>query len=287
METLKDFITYQKIVKNLSINTLKSYETDIMEFIKYIGDTNFETMTKQDVCDYLEFVENKGNSATTRNRKLSSVKNFFTWMHNQQLIQINVTSSLEFAKVIKKKPQAFTKQEASKILKYAEKNLSKRDYLIFQIFLNCGLRRFELCNIQMDNVEIEKNSILILGKGGKERYVYFNDYVKTLLKDYIKTEREETNKFNSNFLFVSRKNDKISERRMSELIDNVLMKLKLKREGMSVHALRKTYATLLHRNGVDINIIKEVLGHASIETTTIYVSIDNDQVKNAAMKLKI
>ena len=153
-----------------------------------------------------------------------------------------------------------------------------RDYCIITLFINCGMRLSELTGINLG--DIKKDTIRILGKGNKERLVYLNDACKQALELYI-SRRPNTPK-EPNALFVSRNGRRISPRRVEQIVSGVLANAGLDGKGYSTHKLRHTAATLMYQYGqVDVNVLKEILGHANLSTTQIYTHVASSQVRSA------
>lgn len=293
MQKIKDFITYNKIIKNVSNNTLRAYESDITEFTRYITDNDYHLMIKQDIYDYIEFLENKGNGPATRARKISAVKMFFKWLLENEYIEKDITENIQLPKLVKRKPKSFSQEEVKGIIDAVKESkgtslTSTRNVLIIALLINCGFREFELCNIELSNIDMKDNQIKILGKGGKERVVYFNNGIKALLKEFIEDNRNNSKYAkDSPYLFVSRSSERISERQVSLIVADILEKNGLKKKGVAVHALRKTCATLLYNMGVDLGVIQSTLGHSKMDTTMLYVGIGDEKVKEAGMNLNL
>ena len=181
---------------------------------------------------------------------------------------------------VERLPKSLTLEEAKKIqtvftIKNSKNSL--RNNAIICLFLSAGLRVSELISIKFTDIDFEKNSIQILGKGNKERTVYFSDYCKKQIKKYLSTRKD-----NNPFLFVSNKNDKLSREEINYITKKAYKLMNLEDRHYSTHTLRHTAATLLYMYvKEDTLLLKEFLGHSSIASTQIYTHIHNRQVKEA------
>lgn len=158
---------------------------------------------------------------------------------------------------------------------------SLRDYCIITLFLNCGMRLSELVGLNINDINFNESKMKLLGKGNKERYIYFNNACKIALEDYLNSRENSIN--DPDAVFLSRKNKRISKRRVEQIVNESIKKIGLSGQGYSVHKLRHTAATLMYQHGnVDTLTLKEILGHKSIATTEIYTHLSNEILKNAA-----
>jgi site-specific recombinase XerD len=157
-----------------------------------------------------------------------------------------------------------------------------RDYCILTLFLNCGMRLSELCNLNVTDITSD-GSLRILGKGNKERVIYLNEACRTSLSEYLKIRPNEgVSADHKNALFISRNKRRISNKTVQHIVYSYLEKIGLGGQGLSVHKLRHTAATLMYQHGgVDIRVLQDVLGHENLGTTQIYTHVADAQVKNA------
>lgn len=314
---LNDYLSYLKTIKGLSPNTIKEYDYDLTLFIKYqiIRKIYFDDIEKfntsfipekineifnvkfissiniQDMYAYLSFLDNeRSDSASTRSRKISALKSFYKYLHNEiELIDNNITDKLSNPKIQKRQPVYLTLNETEKLIDIIamEKNdfLRDRDLAIIFTFLTTGMRLSELVSINVSSIKYDHFNII--GKGNKERTIYLTDNCLRVIENYIKTRNDYLGdqKDKIDALFVSTRKKRISNRAVQSTIDKYLKKAGLDTEIYSTHKLRHTAATLMYKYGnVDIRALKDILGHEDISTTQIYTHLDDEDLKNAINK---
>lgn len=312
---LKDYLNYLKTIKGLSSSTIKEYRYDLIVFIKhqlvrkiYFGDYErfeeefdynsinqifdkkfIENINIQDLYSYLSFLDNeKNDTASTRSRKISAIKSFYKYLHNEiELIDNNLSDKLSNPKIQKRQPVYLTLHETEILLNtiMKEKNefLRHRDLAMIFTFLTTGMRLSELVSI--DLADIKGDSFRIIGKGNKERTVYLTENCLGVIKKYIEVRNEYLGDKAMDALFISTRKNRISNRAVQSTIDKYLEKAGFDTSVYSTHKLRHTSATLMYKYGnVDIRALKDILGHASVSTTQIYTHLDDEDLKNAVNK---
>ena len=299
---LKEFLTYMRVVKNRSERTVEAYYIDISNFLKFIklqkgsgsfnSDSNDESIsdidikviksiTLIDVYEYLNFTANEhSNTAKTRARKVSSLRMFFKYLtKNTQYLETNPIENIESPAIKNPLPKHLTLEQTVELLDSVNGKFSKRDYCILTFFVNCGFRLSELVGINVN--DISENHVRITGKGNKQRVLYLNDACQSALKEYLDDESRPKAK-GSDALFVSRQGNRISQRRVQQIVDDALKACGLSGEGFSTHKLRHTAATLMYQHGnVDVRVLQKILGHEGLQTTQIYTHVADEQVDNA------
>lgn len=301
---LNEFWFNLVVAKGKSERTVEGYLIDIRTFLRYliymdsdeeidfdkISIKNFDVnrldnVSLQKIYEYIYFLqEERKNNAKTISRKISSLKSLYKYLTNIAMtVQNDPTTNLELPKLKKSLPKYLTLEQSQDLLASAEDDgsYSARDYCIITLFLNCGMRLSELVGLNLSDINFTENKMKLLGKGNKERYIYFNNACRESLLEYINSRENSVQ--DPDAVFLSRKNRRISRRRVEQIIDNHLRKIGLSGQGYSVHKLRHTAATLMYQHGhVDTLTLKEILGHKSIATTEIYTHLTSDILKNAA-----
>lgn len=278
---ITDYITWLETQKESSKNTLDNYKLDLEIFEKYLIDNN---LTITDVT--IENIENfktymlkeKEWASSTRARRIIALRNFYEYLTIKELVKKNPTLGVEVPKIPKRQPVYLTERQAKKLVSMTETQVEPyrtRDRLLLLMFLTVGLRVEEMSNVKLD--DITENVLTVIGKGNKQRRIVLNDDVMETLKDYLCIRPNV-----SEYLFISNRNQRMVKRTMQYTVDKYLELAKLDTSVYSVHKLRHTACTLMHKSGVDIKTLKEILGHEKIETTEIYTHIDDDQLKKAA-----
>lgn len=306
---IERFGNYQNYM-NRSKGTIEQYRLDLTMFVKYLfasrkglptkGDA-FDKMdvstiddefilsaTPDEILSFLMFVTNgRENSATTRARKLCSIRTFYKYTVNTlHLLEVNPAANIEAPAVKKQLPKYLTVDESIALLdavkEYAGESERERDYAIITLFLNCGMRLSELCGISIGDLEPHLESLLVTGKGSKQRIIYLNDACKSSLTAYLNVRIKSPNVKDRNALFLSNRGNRISKKTVQALVYKYLRAAGLEYKHFSTHKLRHTAATLMYQSGnVDVRVLKDILGHEQLNTTQIYTHISDQQMKNA------
>lgn len=304
---LSEFLFYLLTIKGRSKRTVDAYYIDLRTFLRYIkciklhaadpddSDTfshmtivnvpleTIASITLGDVYQYLNYTASgRENNAKTRSRKVSSLRSFFNYLTIKSgLLKTNPIENLEVPSVKKSVPRYLTLEECLELLTHIESSSYERDFCMATLFLNCGMRLSELVGINLQ--DIRDDTVRLLGKGNKERIVYINDACKKALAAYLAVRTPPTNEKYRDALFLSSRGTRISPRRVEQIIARCLQQAGLSGQGYSPHKLRHTAATLMYQHGgVDIRVLKEILGHASLSTTEIYTHISDRQMEKAA-----
>lgn len=304
---LNSFLDYSATILNKAPNTIKEYNYDLANFLKYIKysfkltniedmkeipihDMTIDTIKKiklEDIHSFLSYLKMTFHSKpATLARKVASIRVFFNYLfRNAKLIQENPAQYLETPKLDKRLPKYLSLDDSKKLLTITSEDTrnSKRDYAIITLFLNCGMRLSELVNINIKDIDFNECKLNVIGKGNKERAIYLNKACIKAIEDYLSVRPKDKVKFDSrDALFLSERRERISNRTVQYTVKQELRKAGLDTNKYSVHKLRHTAATLMYKYGnVDIRALQELLGHESIATTEIYTHVDNEQVRNA------
>ena len=186
---------------------------------------------------------------------------------------------MEYPKLRKSLPKYLTLEQAAALLRSVSGTNQKRDYAILMLFLNCGIRRSELVGLNISDVFEDR--IRVIGKGNKERIVYFGSACHNAIEAYM-DERNKMTLTDNRALFGSRNGNRISVTAVHRLVEKALMKAGLDVTQFSAHKLRHTAATMMLSGGVDVKTVQEVLGHENLNTTQIYTHIESTELKIAA-----
>lgn len=274
---LRTFFRFMARHKGLVSKSAPDEETDIspigIEFIKKI--------TLNDAYAYLIYLKNeRKNNEITRARRVISIRRFFVYLtDNLGLLGSNPMKNLDIPKTKKSLPKYLTLEEAERLLSVIDGPYKERDYAIITLFLNCGMRLAELVSIDYNDIKAD-GSLVITGKGNKERVIYLNNACIRALADYMK--KRPVDGVKDRALFLSSRNKRISPKTVQHIVYTNLDKAGLGDRGLSVHKLRHTAATLMYQYGnVDLLLLKEVLGHENLGTTEIYTHTTADAAKKA------
>ena len=194
-------------------------------------------------------------------------------------MQENPVADLEYPKLRKSLPKYLTFQESAALLQAVSGQNQVRDYAILMLFLNCGIRRSELVGLNL--TDVYEDRIRVVGKGNKERFVYFGSACRKAIDAYL-IERKKKILTDNRALFGSRDNNRISSAAVHRLVKKAFLQAGLDATQFSAHKLRHTAATMMLSGGVDVKTVQEVLGHENLNTTQIYTHIENTELKLAA-----
>ena len=301
-EIIRNYLIYMSTVKGKSENTINEYYRDLRTFFRYIkrsrklvsADTEFsdiniddvdldliKTLTLDDGYGFMLFLQReRSNSAAARRRKVSALSTFFKYLTNKKMVlESNPLEGLESPKVGKRLPKYLSLEQCYALLNAVDGEYKERDYCILVFFLNCGMRLSELCSINYNSIHDGK--LRIIGKGNKERTVFLNKACLDAFEAYMRVRPVDGVK-DKYALFISRNLNRISPSMVQKLVNKYLDKIGLGGQGYSVHKLRHTAATLMYQyGGVDIRILKEILGHENLGTTEIYTHLSEKQMEQA------
>lgn len=304
-QILRNYLNFMIVIKGKSPNTVREYYYDLRLFFRFVHasvnnisfneinkvnlDDFDEKLLKQislnDLYEFMAYINNShSDNDNYRARKVASLKSFFNYLHIKiGFIDNNPAANLDSPKIKKRMPRYLTLDESISFLSNIDGKFQARDLAIFSIFLNCGLRLSELVGINLKNINFEKRSLRVIGKGNKERLVYLNDLCINAIKNYLEVRPEVVVQSDIDALFISSQGRRISNRMVEILAKKYFEKAGLDYELYSPHKLRHTAATLMYRDGnVDIRTLQELLGHTSLATTQIYTHIKNDDLRDAA-----
>lgn len=289
-ESLLSFLNYIIKQKNYSINTSKNYEIDILEFKEYIDKKSISYLEVDYdlIKGYLMELYNRKLSRNSVARKLSSLRSFYKYLFNNNLIKTNPFKYVSTPKKEKRLPKYLGVEELETIFNTPDLNtpLGQRDRLILEVLYATGIRVSELVNIKINDIDFYKKEIRILGKGNKERIDPFGDYCLDAMENFINDGRKKIlKKFNTTceYLIINGHGKKITTRGVEKILDNIIKKASLKKH-VSPHMLRHSFATHLLNEGCDILTVQELLGHESLESTQVYTHVSNERLRAVYLK---
>ena len=279
---IEEFLSYIYGVRNLSENTLEGYKHDLDLFVELLGnESELEDITLGDLQLCVAQLTEKKFAATSINRFISAVRSFFKYAFRMGYIKVNPALRLKTIKAPQKMPRFLYPSETEEFCAQPEKtNLlwPSRDEAIIKCLYSSGCRVGELAGLKLRDLSSDLSSAIVLGKGKKERRVFFSDETVAALKKYL-LERKQHIKKDSNVdaLFVNQQATALTIRGIRYII-NRYSGIEGTNHHISPHALRHTFATTLLSNGADIRVVQELLGHASISTTQRYTHITTEQL---------
>ncbi len=285
---LEDYSNYLEERKNFSYNTVNAYLKDLNALLAYLNKdnkiNNFASIDYRLIRKYVVFLKQNKYSDRTIARKISSFRVFFKYLVQQELIDSNPAEYVQIPKLKKKLPDFLFFEEIIKLIdSFKEDNaITKRDQVIVELLYGTGMRVTELSDLNLKDINLEDDTIRVLGKGSKERIVPFSKPVKEAIKKYIEQRGQIPKKnyrqsISNKALFINNIGKRISARSIRRII-NKYIRIACINKKISPHVFRHTFATHLLNGGADLRSVQELLGHESLSTTQIYTHITKDNL---------
>ena len=276
------YLEYINIEKRYSPNTIISYRKDLEDFAKFLLDTesigNLQKADKKMVRNFIIYLNNQKLSKRSINRKISTLKSFYNFLLRISEIKTSPLEGISMLKFYAEKQIPFSEEEMKHLLLILEEaQVELLDKLIIEVLYQTGMRRAELCNLPLENVNFSRNEIVVIGKGNKERIVPISPDLSKVLKIYYLEHRKPTAEAEKYF-FVSSKGKKITEKFVYFMVTSYLSQVSLK-EKKSPHILRHSFATHVLNGGAEISKVKKIMGHASLASTQVYTNANIEQLK--------
>lgn len=282
------FLEKLKYEYNYSDLTINGYDYEITKFLDYLNDNHldYKKINLDMIRNYLKYLDSLKYKKNSISKNLSSLRSFYKFLTEEKVILNNPFKNISNPKKDKKLPDFLNYEEINKLFDCADTTtpLGLRNRCILEILYDTGIRVSELVNLKINDIEFDKKIINILGKGKKERIVYYGDYLQEVLDKYINDSRKYllNNKL-SEYLILNNNGSKITTRGVEYIIDKMVNEAAIKHK-ISPHVLRHTFATHMLNGGADIKSIQQLLGHESLSTTGIYTHITNDVLRQEYLK---
>ena len=283
-EYVVKFIDELKYQKNYSILTVNGYLKDIDLFLEYLNENNirnFDDVEYKDIRLYINYLYNIEFNNKTISRHISSLRSLFKYLKSNNIVTNNPMILVSNPKLEKKLPKYLNFNEVEKLLNaYDNSNyIGVRNSLILEMLYSTGIRVSEIVNIKLSDISKEDMSIKVVGKGNKERIVFYGKICSELLNLYLKESYYKLNKNNLEYLILSKTGKKINDREIRMIVDNAATMAGIKIK-ISPHVLRHTFATHMLQDGADLRTVQELLGHENLSTTQIYTHLTNEKIRN-------
>jgi len=287
MDYISNFINYLQATKNLSAKTLSAYKSDLKQFFGFESN-----IPSPDVCAFVSHLKiNKNLKDTSIRRKIITLKNFYDYLLNYDYIEVSPFAKLKFRfKQERKLPKTLSVAEVSKMLECFNsdfifksdfsKKVYMRDAALIDLLISTGIRIGEAAAITLDDIAVTERTLLIHGKGRKQRLIYISSPVTW---ERIKNLIKERRKLNGDYLFVNRYGNPITVHGIEDIYKKYVKKANINTKS-TPHYLRHTFATNLLSNGADLRSVQEILGHASVATTQIYTEVTTARKKQVLKK---
>ena len=282
---LKEYLTVIKLEKNLSDNSVASYETDLKKFLEFIEGkkiSDWSGVTSDLIVEYFQKQREDGLGSSTTARYLSSLKGFFKYLYKNKYVEKDAAENLSSTKLSRHLPAVLSFYEVDKILESPDVTtvLGRRDKAVLEIMYSSGLRVSELINLKLGDLFFNDEVIRVLGKGSKQRIVpigssaviWCNEY---LLKSRIHLENKSKSQ---SYVFLNSRGTKLSRMGIWKIVDVYTKAAGIEKE-VHPHTFRHSFATHLLEGGADLRAVQEMLGHSDISTTQIYTHVDREYIK--------
>ena len=287
--SIENFKNYLKLERGLSINSIKSYEFDLIQFKNFIIENAINESPKQ--CSsstvktylYKNFSNKKSRSQA---RSISALKSFFNYLLFEGEINSSPLNDIESPKIENKLPEVLTEDEIKRLISSVnlDSKFGQRNKTIIEVLYGTGIRVSELTDLKLSNIFFDENILKVTGKGNKERLVPLGKIASIEIKKYL-NDRDKL-KINSKFsdiLFLNRYGRQLTRSMIFKVINDYSKNAKIDKK-ISPHTLRHSYATHLLKNGADLRTIQLILGHESITTTEIYTHLDTFHLEDVLKK---
>lgn len=284
MSIVQKFLNYLSLEKRYSKHTIRSYKTDLALYQQHL-DSTFQVTpqkaTNKMIRTWLVSELEKGNTARSVNRKISTLKSFYKYATKNKIIQKNPTLVLSTSKASKKIPSFLSQDEINQLLdnyKFKADYQGERDRLMIELFYSTGIRLSELINIRLKDIDIPNGQLKVVGKRNKERIIPLTNELVNTIPMFIKT-RKEVDVNDTPYLLLTNKGLILNPSMVYRTINKLLSSVSSLKNA-SPHVLRHTFATHMLNSGADLNVIKELLGHASLSATEVYTHNSIEKLKN-------
>ncbi len=282
MDSSNSFINYLQVTKNLSDKTLAAYRSDLKLFFEFE-----KNVKKPDVCAYISYLHsNLQLKDSSIRRKIITLKNFYNYLIDIEVISISPFQKLKFKfKQERKLPKTLSLNDVSKILECFNIDIDSlspfgkrsfiRDAALVDLLISTGIRIGEASSLELSDILVSEKTLLIHGKGRKQRLIYISSPITW---NRIMTLLKERKKEGGNYLFLNRYGNRLTIHGIEEIYSKYVKKANLSKKS-TPHYLRHTFATNLLANGADLRSVQEILGHASVATTQIYTEVTVNRKK--------
>ena len=271
-----------------SVNTIKSYRSDLKKLEFYLSKTSAKKLSfiDPDIVRGFLYEQSKRVSAKTQGRIISTLKTFFNFLVLEKLINDSPIENIDYPKIDSKIPLVLTTYEIDKLISCAfSKKFGLRNQTIIEIMYSCGLRVSELTEMKISNIFFDESLIKILGKGNKERFIPLSSTAKKLLYNYITYNRKNLSqdKQSIDIVFLNNRGKKLTRVMVYNIINDAALEAKINKK-ISPHTLRHSFATHLIENGADIISIQKMMGHENVVTTEKYLHVNKKHLVETMIK---
>ncbi|WMT27813.1 tyrosine recombinase XerC [Bacillus aerius] len=285
------FIEYLQIEKNYSALTISGYTEAIEEFVRFMniqGIDGFEEVSYQDTRIYLTEAYEKGLTRRTISKKVSALRSFYKFLLREQLVKENPFLLVSLPKQDKRIPSFLYEEELKELFTVSDVNtpLGQRNQAILELLYATGMRVSELCSLKESDLDLSMDTVLVHGKGSKQRYVPFGSYAHEALSAYLEDGRQKLKVKGKDradsHVFLNQRGASLTDRGVRFILTE-LMKKASGTLHIHPHMLRHTFATHLLNEGADLRSVQELLGHSNLSSTQVYTHVSKDSLRKTYM----
>ena len=278
-DAIEDFISYCIFEKGLSDKTINSYRNDLNIYKEYLNDKGINSVNSIKSNHIKDFLKIRSNEKTTTlAHNLTVIKNFHLYLYKQNITKDNISEYISRPKVRKSIPKVLSIEDVDKLLDIRlETPLDYRNKAMLELMYATGLRISELIALKVNDIDLLEGTVIVMGKGSKERVIPVGDYAIDYLKKYL-NERNKLLREPTDYLFLNNHGRPISRQGFFKIL-KALLREKGLNEDASPHTLRHSFATHLINRGADLRSVQEMLGHSDITTTKIYTEVSDELVR--------
>lgn len=279
----KSYIDYLTAERGFSLNTIEAYENDIGHFLEYIDSRNKKVreVVEEDISSFIKCINRIGYTTATLSRKISSLKSFFKFLSEENILDKNPTYVIETPQVRRKLPSFLEVEEIEKILEQpdTDSSIGLRDRTALELLYACGLRISELLSLKIEDIDFNEDFVICYGKGGKERIIPIGKCAMEFLTRFLAKERKKLDKGKSGgIIFLSSRGKRLSRMGFWKRFNIYCKKAGISKR-VTPHTFRHSFATHLLEGGADLRVVQTLLGHNDISTTQIYTHVTRDYLK--------
>lgn len=289
LTTLVDsYLIYLESEKNMAAKTIKSYNSDWMDFFHFLennlgynlGCLNIEDINHGIVRKYLAHLNDREMAKTTVARRLAALRSFFRYLLKKELVLQNPIKDVATPKIPKRLPHYLEQAEMNRVLENYphDTDADQRNKAILELLYGAGIRVSELVQLDLENIDLAYGYVRVFGKGGRERLVPLGRTALEEINKYLSEARPAWNFNNTKAVFLNRKGGRLSDRSVRSIVKDCCRMLAAK-EIITPHGFRHSFASHLLDNGADLRVVQELLGHKKISSTQIYTHVSRGKLR--------
>ncbi|MEO0272056.1 MAG: site-specific tyrosine recombinase XerD [candidate division WOR-3 bacterium] len=285
-DAINSYLAYVLDEKGLSINTVESYQRDLLKLLEFLGDIDTKEINLGEIDDFASYLQKQDLSQNSRSRIFSCLRSFFSYLEMEGFYNSDLALNIQVPRKIIKLPDFLNEEEVNKLLESPDTSTPRgiRDRAILELLYATGVRVSELVSLKISNVFLEERMIRVLGKGNKERIIPYNSTAAKYLELYLYGVRPSIlKKRGEDRVFLNMRGTSLSRVSVWKILKNYAVKAGITKN-IYPHILRHTFATHLLKNGCDLRTLQIFLGHASLMTTQIYTHLDKEFLKEVHSK---